>query len=113
MEGLSEATLKQRVKKDKALCCRYKKRHRKDLTADEVEAIVAATKEPYRLHKDIAQQFHVSAILVGRLAKEAARKPGMVETWRNEDQYEERKKLAIEEAATDMLAANVPISDPS
>ena len=40
--------------KEKAMCRKYKKRHRKDLTTDEIEAIVEATKVPHRLHKDIA-----------------------------------------------------------
>ena len=32
-----------------------KKRHRKDLTATEIEQIVAATKIPYKFQKDVAQ----------------------------------------------------------
>ena len=40
---------------EKTNCERYKKRHRKDLSADEIEKILAATKEPYRLHRDVAQ----------------------------------------------------------
>ena len=51
---MTEGNLKLQSIKDKALCGRFKKRHRKDLTPDEIEAIVAATKIPHRIHKDIA-----------------------------------------------------------
>ena len=40
--------------KEKAICSRFKKRHRKDLNPDEIEAIVSAAKIPNKLHKDIA-----------------------------------------------------------
>ena len=36
---------------------------------------MAATKEPHRLYKDIAKQFKISAILVGKLVKESQVKP--------------------------------------
>ena len=54
---------------------KLKKRHVKDLSLDEIDAIVSATKQPYRLQKDIAQQFRVSALLVSGLAREAERNP--------------------------------------
>ena len=54
-EGLTEGSLNIQSKKDKAMCRKYKKRHRKDLTPEEIEAIVAAANVPFRLHKDIAQ----------------------------------------------------------
>ena len=54
---------------------KLKKRHVKDLSLDEIDLIVSATKEPYRLHKDIAQQFRVSALLVSGLAREAEKNP--------------------------------------
>ena len=71
IEGRTEADLKEQSKQDKAPGRKYKKRHRKDLTAEEIEAIVAATREPFRLHKDVAQQFRVTAHLVSALALEA------------------------------------------
>ena len=53
-EGTTEARLKHQRKEDKAICGWFKKRHRKDLDADEIEAIVSAAKIPNKLHKDIA-----------------------------------------------------------
>ena len=49
LEERSEEDLKKQNFLDKAPCKKYKKRNRKDLTADEIDAIVAATKQPYRL----------------------------------------------------------------
>ena len=60
---------------DRGTCRKFKKRYRKDLTYEEITHILAAAKEPHKLHKDIAQQFHIPANLVGRLLKEADQKP--------------------------------------
>ena len=56
-------------------CRKYKKRHKKDLTADEVDAIVEATKQPFRLQKDVAQQFRISIDLVSSLSRDAVKRP--------------------------------------
>ena len=56
-EGQTENDLRIEASKEKAMCRKYKKRHRKDLTPEEIEAIVAAAKVPNKLHKDIAQEF--------------------------------------------------------
>lgn len=40
---------------DRVWTCKFKKRHRKDLTVDEIERIVANSQEPMLHHKDIAQ----------------------------------------------------------
>ena len=82
IEGRTEADLKEQSKQDKAPGYKYKKRHRKDLTAEVIEAIVAATREPFRLHKDVAQQFRVTAHLVSALALEAQRKPERLQALR-------------------------------
>ena len=57
------------------ICSKLKKRHRKDLTADEIEAILQATREPFCLLKDVALRFRVPVTLVGRLVSEAEKKP--------------------------------------
>ena len=59
------------MRRDKALCSRFKKRQRKDLSVDEILKIVTATKHPFRLHKDIAQEFMITPRLVSTLAIEA------------------------------------------
>ena len=70
----------------------YKKRHRKDLTADEVEALVAATKQPFRLHRDVAQQFRVTTNLVSCLVVEAEKKPEKLNRKRDLERKAEEKK---------------------
>ena len=55
-----EKELRKRSNQDTAPSRLYKKRHLKDLTADDIAAIVAASKEPYRLQVDIARQFKIS-----------------------------------------------------
>ena len=86
-----------------------KKRHRKDLSAEEIEEIVAATKEPFRLHKDVAEQFRIPAQLVSGLAREAEKKPEKLQQKRNREHIEEQKRAAIEESVSLMLKANKPI----
>lgn len=54
-EGLSEKDLRTEFKKDQVWHPKFKKRHRKDLSTEELEAIIEATKSPYRLQKDVAQ----------------------------------------------------------
>ena len=53
-EGLSEKELRSEWKKDQVWSCKYKKRYREDLSTQEIDAIITATKEPYRLQKDVA-----------------------------------------------------------
>ena len=79
------------------------------MLSDEVAKLLNATQQPHRLHKDIAMQFHVPALLVSQLVKEAEREPGMLEKLRQREVDDEQQKLAIEESATQMLAANQPI----
>ena len=81
-EGETEGSLKRQSKKDKAQYRKYKKRHRKDLSPEEIEAIVTAAKVPHRLHKDIAQEFKIPALLVGKLVKESNQEPEKLEAYR-------------------------------
>ena len=101
--------MKAQAKKEKAMCKRFKKRHRKDLTPEEIEDIVAASKMSHRLHKDIAKDFKVPAILVGKLVKESLDEPRRLEAYRAKLQLDQEKKQAIEDVTTRMLAANKPI----
>ena len=88
------------------MCHKFKKRNRKDLTPEEIEAIVAAAKVPHRLHKDIALEHKVPAILVGRLVKESMEEPSKLETYRAKVRLNEHKKEVIEEMTTGLLSAN-------
>ena len=54
LEGVSEKELKQMRDADRVWACQLKKRHRKDLSVEEVQAIVAQSKLPFRHHKDVA-----------------------------------------------------------
>ena len=91
------------------MCRKYKKRHRKDLSPEEIEAIVAASKVPIRLHKDIAQEFKIPKILVGQLVKESTVNPEKLDAYRTRLKLKKQKKEAIEEAATKLLTLNLPI----
>ena len=53
-EGCTEAQLRQLSELERAPCRKFKKRCRKDLNSKEIAEIIAAAKEPFRLHKDIA-----------------------------------------------------------
>ena len=88
------------------MCRKYKKRHRKDLTPEEIEAIVAAAKVPNKLHKDIAQEFKIPAILVGKLVKESTVNPEKLDGYRTRLKLKEEKKQAIEDVTTNLLTLN-------
>ena len=62
-----------------------------------------------RLYKDIAQQYKIPAILVGRLAKEAENDPQMVEAHKSRKLLDHRKKEIIQMTATSMLQNNKSI----
>ena len=71
LEHASEKELKQERQKDSVFKNRFKKRYRKDLSVEEIEEIIVATKQPYRLHKEVAKEFRVSHQLVSRLYQES------------------------------------------
>ena len=76
---MPEGELKKWRSEDKALCRHYKKRHRKDLTPDEIDEIIRVASEPFALHRDIAQRFHVPAQLVSGLVRDSKRRPEKLE----------------------------------
>ena len=108
-EGLKEKDLRRRRDQDTVASCKYKKRHRKDLTAEEIEQIVEATKVPFRLYKDIAKQFKVSIIQVNNLVKESKQQPEKLEAKRQRAKLDEERREAIEDVVTKMLSINRPI----
>ena len=42
---------------------------------EEIEMILATTKEPYQRYQDVAKRFHVSESLVSRLVQEQKKQP--------------------------------------
>ena len=50
---------------------KYKKRHRKDLMAEEIRVIVEATNEPYLTQRDVALRYRITTTLVSDLVREA------------------------------------------
>ena len=91
VEGLSEKELRRRHRFEKPVGWAYKKRHRKELSAEEVAAIVSATRKPYHLYDDVAKQFRVSSQLVSRLAKESERQPEKLEALHRRMKLDEDK----------------------
>ena len=59
-----------------------KKRRRKDLTAEEVDDIIAAVKKPYVTQKDVARQYQVSQHLVSDIVREAKKSPAKLQARR-------------------------------
>ena len=57
------------------MCRKFKKRHRKDLSSEEIRRIVAATEIPFKSQRDVAKEFQVTALLVHALVKEAKKEP--------------------------------------
>ena len=54
---------------------KLKKHRRKDLPAEEIENIVAATSEPFATQHVVARKFRGTPSLVGRLVRESIKKP--------------------------------------
>ena len=108
-EGETEERLKQERVRDRVWSSKLKKRRRKDLTIEEVEAIVAAAKEPYMHHKDVSQRFRVPARLVSDLVQESIKKAGKLNTYLEKEKLDERKRMAIEEETAKMLNSNKSI----
>ena len=78
--------MKQQGRLEKAICTNYKKRHRKNLNAGEIERILTACNQPYKMHKDVASQFGVTVRLVDGLVRESKRKPEKLEELRDREQ---------------------------
>lgn len=75
IEGRTEKDLKRQAQTDKAFYRKFKKRHRKDLSSEEIRQIVEAAKQPFKSHKDVAQEFKLTGQLVHVLVKEAEKRP--------------------------------------
>ena len=74
------------------MCRKFKKRHRKDLTAEEIESIVADTEKPFKLIKDVALEYKISPQLVGVLIRESKNGSGKLEALRERMRVQELKK---------------------
>ena len=74
-----------------------------------MDQIIAATKRPWWLMKDVAQQFNIKPSLVGKLCAEAERKPEVMARRRARRQLDADKRAAIEAVTLTTLRAGVPI----
>lgn len=54
-EGRTERDLREQAHQEKGASSKLKKRHRKNLSAQEIEAIVAATREPFGTQQTVAK----------------------------------------------------------
>lgn len=89
---------------------KYKKRHRKELSVEDIESIVAASKEPFQYHSVIAKRFRISELLVRTLIKEAKKQPEKLEAQRQRVQLDIDKRDAIEDVVTEILATDKDIT---
>ena len=109
MEGRTEKELHQQAHYEKGPNNKLKKRQRRDLEPDEIEAIVAATKKPFHRYKDVAEQFRISLQLVSILVQESKKNPEKVQQLRSRNQKAQRKREAVEHTVSYMLWNNKPI----
>ena len=110
IEGRTEKDLSKQRAAEKMSISKFKKRHRKDLSAAEIEAIVAASNEPFLMQKDIAIRFRITQTLASTLIREAKRKPEKLQNLRERERQLVAKKEAVETVVTAMLAINKPIT---
>ena len=109
MEGRTEKELQKQAHNEKGPNNKLKKRKRKDLSPDEIETIVAATKKPFHMYKDVAEQYRISAQLVLILVQESEKKPEKIKQLRSRNQKVQRKREAVEHTVSNMLWNNKPI----
>ena len=83
VEGLPEKELRRREIMDTPPGRKYRKRPRKELTADEIESIVAATKVPFLRYAEVAKNFRVGIALVNSLVRESKEQPEKVQALRD------------------------------
>ena len=76
---------------------------------EEIEMILATTKEPYQRYQDVAKRFHVSESLVSRLVQEQKKQPEKLAALLRRTEANEEKRDAIEDVVTEMLATNKAI----
>ena len=108
-EGMKEEEMRQLRRKERAPQGRFKKRHLKDLSEEEVDEIISMSKQPGWLQRDIAQKFCVPRKLVGILCKEAEVRPEKRAARRQQKQLLEEKLDAIEDITNDILKSGQPI----
>ena len=109
IEQRSEKDLKQQGDRDKGMGTKLRKRHRRELSADEIADIVAATKKPYCQIKDVALQHRVTPGLVGRLVKDAEKNSQMIQQLRDQVEMLQQKRDAVEQSVVKMLVHDKPI----
>ena len=109
-EGLLEKELRLRENLDKGFQHKYRKRHRTELSVNEIEEIVATTKEPHRHQVDVAKQYRVSKSLVHKLVKEAKLNPEKLIAKQQKVQLDKQKQEAILNTTSKMLEINKPIT---
>ena len=88
---------------------KVKKRRRKDLRANEIEKIVAATKIPFRFQKDVAHEFNITEILVSTLVVESEKRPDKLRAKRRKDGLKIIQKDAIAEVTSSIIETGQPI----
>ena len=71
LEGLLGKELRQRETMDTPPSRYYRKRRRRELAPEEIEKIVATSREPYQRYEDIAKHFRISKRLVYTLISES------------------------------------------
>ena len=76
---------------------------------EELENIIEATKKPFRLHVEIAKEFRVSVSFVSSLYRESLRNPEKLKRQKEQEELDNQKKLAIEDAVNKLLDSNKPI----
>ena len=75
VDGLTEFQLAIRARSEQSPCLKFKKRHRKDLSHEEITGIVQLSEQKYWAHKEIARKHRISAQLVFRLVHDSVKKP--------------------------------------
>ena len=87
-DGLRERELKQRIMNEQSPCLKYKKRHRKDLSHEEIINIVQLSQQSFNPHQEIARKHRISVSLVHRLVQDAIKSPSKIEALADKEDRE-------------------------
>ena len=108
-EGLLELQIKARTQLDAGVSSKFKKRHLKELPVSTREKIVKMYMEDHVFQSDIAKYFKISAILVGRLVKEAQEDPEKNTLLKARRQVEIERQEAVKKVVKGLLTNCIPI----
>lgn len=108
-EGLLEKELRERERTDTMPGHKYKKRHRKELEAEEIEDIVHKYQVQHLTQVETAKQHRISPSLVSRLVEESKKQPEKLRETKLKEKNAQKAQESVTRVVSYMLERSIPI----